>query len=78
MPKTNAGYQREHRQRQARRLAALETRCAALEAENTALRAELDDAHAEIAHLTATATQCRHPAAAVDGGTCRACGAEIW
>jgi hypothetical protein len=33
MPKTNADYQREHRQRQARRLAALEARCVALEAE---------------------------------------------
>jgi hypothetical protein len=76
MPKTNAEYQREHRQRRARRLAALEAQCAVLEAERDRLRADLDAMQAECERLAAMA--CRHPAGAVDGGTCRACGAEVW
>ena len=74
MAETNADYQREHRQRQARRLAALEARCATLEAERDQLRDDLEAAECE--RLAAMA--CKHPAAAVDGGTCQACGTEIW
>jgi hypothetical protein len=29
-------------------------------------------------HVRLATTQCKHPAAAVDGGTCQACGTEIW
>ena len=76
MPKTNADYQREHRQRQARRLAALQTLCATLEAEGNRLRAELDAALAECERLAVTA--CKHPAGAVDGSHCRACDTDLW
>ena len=69
MPKTNADYQREHRQRRARHLAELE-------AENAELRAYLDTALAEVERLSAS--QCNHPAGAVDGGTCQACGRDVW
>jgi hypothetical protein len=68
MPKTNAQYQREHRERRTRRLAQLE-------AENADLRAGLDAALAEVERLAAS--QCRHPAAAVEGGHCHACGTEV-
>jgi hypothetical protein len=76
MPKTNAQYQAEHRQRQALRLAELEARCTAVEAERDRLQADLAAAQDECERLDAMA--CRHKAAAVDGGTCRACGTEIW
>jgi hypothetical protein len=69
MPKTNADYQREHRQRQACRLTALE-------AERDRLRTDLAAALGEAQRLALTA--CRHPSAAVDGGTCRACGQDVW
>ena len=45
---------------------------ATLEQEN----ADLADALAEAERLASTA--CRHPAGAVDGGTCRACATEVW
>jgi hypothetical protein len=76
MPKTNADYQREHRQRQARRLAGLRAENTSLRTELDSVRAELDAALAECERLTATA--CKHPAGAVDGGTCQACGTEVW
>ena len=75
MPKTNAEYHREHRQRQARRLAELE-------AENATLRTQLNSIRAELAALAESerlaATQCKHPSAAIDGGTYRACGQDVW
>jgi hypothetical protein len=76
MPRTNAEHQREHRQRQARRLADLEATAAGYEAIVADLTAQLEAALAEVDRLAALA--CRHPAGAVDGGTCRACGAEVW
>jgi hypothetical protein len=76
MPKTNADYQREHRQRQARRLAGLQAENASLHTELNSVRAELDAAPAECERLAATA--CKHPAGAVDGGTCQACGNDVW
>jgi len=87
MPKTNAERQRDWRQRQhatghhqAQRIseleAALDAQHAALLAERDLLQADLDAAHADIERLTAS--QCRHPAGAVDGGTCRACGTDVW
>ena len=45
---------------------------ATLEQENTRLR----DALTEAEHLAAQ--QCKHPAAAVDGGHCHACGTDVW
>jgi hypothetical protein len=51
-------------------------RLAELEAENAELRADLADALAEAERLAVQ--QCRHPAAAVDSGTCHACGADMW
>ena len=60
--KTIAERQRAFRQRQA-------DRTAALEAANAELRAECE---------RLAATQCKHPSAAIDGGTCRACGTEVW
>jgi hypothetical protein len=59
MPKTNAERQRDHRQRQTRRHAALETRCAELEADLNATRAELRDALEDNQRLAAAA--CKHP-----------------
>jgi hypothetical protein len=70
--KTTAERQRAFRQRQADRTAALEAANAELRAEADGLRADLADALAETERLAAQ--QCKHPAAAVDGGTCRACG----
>jgi hypothetical protein len=69
MPKTNAERQRAWRQRCAGHIAALE-------AEAAELRIDLDTALAEVERLSAS--QCRHPAAAVDGSHCRVCNTEIW
>jgi hypothetical protein len=76
MPKTNADYQREHRKRQADRLADLQAENAELRAERDRLQADLDAALCEAQRLATAA--CKHPAAAVDGDTRRACGNEIW
>jgi hypothetical protein len=76
MPKTNADYQREHRQRQAHRLAELQAENASLHEELSTARTELDAALAECGRLAAMA--CKRPAAVVDPGTCWACGAELW
>jgi hypothetical protein len=65
MAMTTAERQRAFRHRQTDRIATLER-------EN----AELRDALAEAERLAATA--CKHPAGAVDGGTCQACGADVW
>ncbi len=76
MPKTNAERQRDYRQRRTDRITALETEAAQLRAEFDSVRADLEAALAEVERLSVA--QCRHPAPAVDGGPCRACGAEIW
>jgi hypothetical protein len=76
MPKTNAQRQHGWRQRRTDRIAALETETAQLRTEAGALRTDLDAALAEVARLSAA--QCKHPAGAVDGRTCRACGTEVW
>jgi len=76
MPKTNADYQREHRRRQARRLTGLQADNAALRTQLDSARAELDAALANIERLTAS--QCKHPAGAVDGSHCRACDTDLW
>jgi hypothetical protein len=51
-------------------------RIAALEAERDRLQADLDAALGEAQRLALSA--CRHPAATVDGGTCMACGTDLW
>lgn len=76
MPKTNAARQQAWRQRRTARMTALETETAQLRTEASVLRADLAAALDEAERLASAA--CRHPAGAVDGGTCRACGAEVW
>lgn len=69
MAMTTAERQRAFRRRQIDRIATLEQ-------ENAELRADLADA-LEASRLAGQA--CKHPAAAVDAGHCRACGSEdIW
>jgi hypothetical protein len=65
MPKTDAERQQAWRDRRARLIATLRQ-------ENARLR----DALTEAERLTAQ--QCKHPAAAVDGGHCHARGTDIW
>jgi hypothetical protein len=74
--KTIAERQHGWRQRRTARITALETETAQLRTQASALRAELDAALAECERLAAT--QCKHPSGAIDGGTCRACGTEVW
>jgi hypothetical protein len=76
MPKTNAERQRAWRQRRTGRIAALEAEAAEMRTELDSTRTDLAAALDEAERLALTA--CRHPAGAVDGGTCRACGTEIW
>jgi hypothetical protein len=64
---TTAERQRAFRRRQTERIAALEY-------ENAHLRADLAHALAE----AVAAQRCKHPAAAVDGGHCHACGTDVW
>jgi hypothetical protein len=65
MPKTDAERQQAWRDRRTRLITTLKQ-------ENARLR----DALAEAEQLAAAA--CKHPAAAVDGNHCRACGTDIW
>jgi hypothetical protein len=65
MPKTDAERQQAWRDRRARLIDTLKQ-------ENARLR----DALTEAERLTMQA--CKHPAAAVDGGTCHACGTDVW
>jgi len=69
MAMTTAERQRAFRRRQTDRITTLER-------ENARLRADLAGVLAEAERLAAQ--QCRHPAAAVDSGTCRACGTDLW
>jgi hypothetical protein len=69
MAATIAERQRAFRRRQTERIATLEQ-------ENAQLRTDLADALAETERLAAQ--QCKHPAAAVDGGRCHACSTDIW
>ena len=65
MPKTDAERQQAWRDRRARLITTLEQ-------ENARLR----DSLAEAERLASTA--CRHPAVAVEAGTCHACGSDVW
>jgi hypothetical protein len=81
---TNAERQQAHRARRAQRLAGLEHANAGLLAEIASLRQQLARARANLAAMleeqeqAAAPPQCRHPAEAVDGGACRACGQDVW
>lgn len=86
MAKTHAERQREYRDRVARRLAEEhaedERRIGVLEAALVRVSVERDDARREAEGLAAeverlSALACRHPAAAVEGGHCHACGADV-
>lgn len=64
-------------------MAAMEGECSRLRGEAEAVRGELSVARAALADALGeierlTAASCKHPAAAVDGSTCRACGTEVW
>jgi hypothetical protein len=76
MPKSHAERQRDYRERQRGTGRHQAERITELEAALDTVRSELDAALTEVQRLTAS--QCRHPAGAIDGGTCRACGAEVW
>jgi hypothetical protein len=79
----NAQKQAAHRERRAQRVAGLEQALAAERAETARLRRELATVEASLADaLAGRGTEdgpgCRHPSEAVDGGTCQACGADVW
>jgi hypothetical protein len=76
MPKTSAERQQAWRQRRTARITALEAEAAELRTEAGILRAGLDAALAECERLAAT--ECQHPAGAVDGSHCRACETDLW
>lgn len=76
MAKTNADYQREHRHRQADRVAALEALVRELLQRAESAELALAIANEEIERLAGLA--CKHPAGAVDGGRCAACGHDVW
>jgi capsule polysaccharide export protein KpsE/RkpR len=76
MPKTDVDRQRDYRRHQAERLAALMAEHQSLRSELSVLRDQLSATLAEADRLAGLA--CKHSAAVVEGGTCPACGAEIW
>jgi hypothetical protein len=76
MPLTVAERQRSFRQRQIDRIAELEAESAGLRSLVDELQARAESAEAEAERLAGMA--CKHPAAAVDGGRCMACGADVW
>ena len=80
---TTAERQRAFRRRQAERIAGLEATAAELQDMASDLEdrlatseAALATANAEIERLAGLA--CKHPSAAVSGGRCQACGADVW
>jgi hypothetical protein len=75
MSLTGAQRQASWRIRRARRAAVLEAEVSRLAAENGSLRAENAGLADECERLAALA--CRHPAGAVDGGHCHACGQDV-
>jgi len=76
MAKTNADYQREHRERRSARIAELEAEVADLRAEAERLREALATAEAELERLSGEA--CQHPSGLVVDGVCQNCKAEVW
>jgi hypothetical protein len=76
MAKTDAERSAAYRERRSGRVAELRASVATLEAVLADRERQLGEALAEVERLLGA--QCRHPAEAVDAGTCRACGADIW
>ncbi len=76
MPMTAAERQRNCRRRAGERLASLEAEVTDLSVRLAAAVLERDAAVAEAERLSGLA--CRHPAGAVDGSRCLACGADVW
>ena len=77
MPKSNADYQREHRERRGRRIAELEAENTDLRAEAEGLRMALADAEAEIERLSKP--PCPHPSERMKAdGTCGDCGEDMY
>jgi hypothetical protein len=72
-----AEKQRNYRQRHAQRVAGLEESNALLREQLATAQQDLADALAANERLSG-GPSCRHPSEAVDGGTCRACGADVW
>lgn len=69
---TDAERARNYRQRRSQRLAALVLERDDLAADVADLRSQLGMAAVE------GGPECRHPAEAVDGGTCGLCGQDLW
>jgi hypothetical protein len=83
MPKTGAERQAAYRQRRAEAAAVLEAEAGRLRADVAGLRAELGTVRGQLAAARdeserLAGRRCKHPAEAMDGGTCRACGTEVW
>jgi hypothetical protein len=76
MPQTGAQRQSAYRARRAALIGELRSRVAILETGLADSARQLAEARADVERLSSA--QCRHPAEAVDGGTCRACGADVW
>ena len=76
MPQTTAERQRAFRQRQLDRIAELEAQAVILRARAESAESALAAASEEIERLAGMT--CQHPAAAVDGGRCAACGHDVW
>lgn len=76
MPKTDAERSAAYRQRRSGLVTELRESVAGLEAALADRERQLADALAEVERLSSVA--CHHPAEAVEAGTCRACGQDIW
>lgn len=76
MAQTNAQRVQAHRVRQRQKIADLTREVGSLTARVTELAGLLEASEAECESLRAS--QCRHPSQVVHGGTCRACGTEVW
>jgi DNA repair exonuclease SbcCD ATPase subunit len=76
MPLSNAERQQAFRQRRARALKDARAEIDRLRRQLAEAQQDLDGALAEVERLSSA--QCKHPAEAVDGGTCRACGQDVW
>lgn len=76
MAKTDAQRSAAYRQRRGRRVADLVASEARLRASVADLERQLGDALAEVERLSSAG--CKHPAEAVQGGTCQACGSDLW
>jgi hypothetical protein len=77
MPLSGAERQQAFRERRGQALKDARAEIAGLREQLAKAQQDLDAALAEIERLS-SGPGCRHPAEAVEGGTCRACGADVW